>query len=62
MTTTTTKQPRTQKCTLCDKPSIPGLVRGKGKCQYHWNAGVWGKEWADRVERDRNQTETGARK
>jgi hypothetical protein len=38
-----------QKCTLCDKPSIPGLKPGQGKCQYHWNTGVWGKEWADEV-------------
>jgi hypothetical protein len=43
--------PKAQKCTLCDKPSIPGLVRGRGKCQYHWNVGVWGKEWADEVQK-----------
>ena len=36
-------------CTICGKPGIPGLIRGAGKCQYHWNAGVWGKEYADRV-------------
>ncbi len=39
----------TQRCTKCDKPSIPGLINGCGKCQYHWNEGVWGKEWADRL-------------
>jgi len=36
-----------QKCTECEKPSIPGIKRGHGKCQYHWNAGVWGKAWAN---------------
>jgi len=36
-------------CTICGEPGIPGLIRGAGKCQYHWNAGVWGKEYADRV-------------
>jgi hypothetical protein len=38
-----------QKCTVCGKPSIPGLIAGCGKCQYHWNVGVFGKEWADKV-------------
>lgn len=38
-------------CTECGKPGIPGLIKGAGKCQYHWNAGVWGKQWADEVER-----------
>lgn len=35
-------------CTLCGKPGIPGLIRGSGKCQYHWNAGTFGKAWADK--------------
>lgn len=34
-------------CTKCGKPGIPGLIDGAGKCQYHWNEGVWGKAWAD---------------
>lgn len=40
-------------CTVpgCSNPGIPGLVQGCGKCQYHWHVGVWGKEWADEVER-----------
>ncbi len=41
----TTKNP----CTICGKPGLTGLKRGQGKCQYHWNAGVWGKDWADKV-------------
>lgn len=47
-------QRRQQPCSIpnCGKESIPGLKRGHGKCQYHWNAGVWGKEWADRCERE----------
>ena len=43
----------TNTCTVCGKPSIPGLHRGSGKCQYHWNAMLWGKEWADWVEKTR---------
>ena len=34
-------------CTICGKPGIPGIIRGAGKCQYHWAAGVWGKAYAD---------------
>jgi hypothetical protein len=41
-----------QVCTLCEKPSISGLIRGRGKCQYHWNLGCWGKDWADKVRQD----------
>lgn len=38
---------------MCSKPncnhkSIPGLINGAGKCPYHWAAGVWGEEWADK--------------
>ena len=43
-----------QSCTLCRKPSLPGLVRGAGKCLYHWSAGVWGKAWADELEHRRS--------
>jgi hypothetical protein len=38
-----------QKCTECNKDSIPGLIKGKGKCEYHWTLGVWGKEWANKT-------------
>lgn len=41
-------------CTKCGKPGIPGLIQGVGKCQYHWNVGAFGKEWADQVEQDRH--------
>lgn len=37
-------------CTVCGKPSIPGLLYGK--CQYHYNLHVWGKDWADKCEKD----------
>lgn len=40
-----------QKCTVCDNPSIPGLHKGHGKCQYHWNVGAFGKVWADECEK-----------
>lgn len=40
-----------QVCTECGKPSIPGLIKGKGKCAYHWNVGVWGKPWAEKIKR-----------
>ena len=42
-----------QKCTKCDKQSIPGLIKGAGKCQFHWNEGLYGKEWAEKCEKDR---------
>jgi hypothetical protein len=61
MATTNNRKHRTQTCTLCDKPSIPGLVRGKGKCQYHWNAGVWGEKWANEVERNAGRVTADAR-
>lgn len=34
----TTKNP----CTKCGAPGLPGLIPGAGKCQRHWNLGVWG--------------------
>lgn len=37
-------------CTECGKPGIPGLTQGAGKCQYHWNKGVWGEAWANHCE------------
>ena len=40
-----------QPCTICGKSSIPGIRKGAGKCQYHWNCGQYGKKWADTVER-----------
>jgi hypothetical protein len=42
-----------QKCRFCGKDSIPGLVRGGGACQYHYNLRQFGKEWADEVEAKR---------
>lgn len=36
-------------CTKCGKPGIPGLVKGQGKCQYHWNVGAYGQAWANKV-------------
>ena len=35
---------------VCGKPSIPGLIHGAGKCQFHWSEGVWGTAWAKEVE------------
>lgn len=40
-----------QQCTICGAKTIPGLIRGAGKCQYHYNVGQFGKEWADQVEK-----------
>lgn len=45
-------------CTQCGKPGIPGLIRGAGKCQYHWNVGSFGQEWADLIEQERRATIT----
>jgi hypothetical protein len=35
-------------CTECKEPGIPGLFKGQGKCQYHWNVSAYGREWADK--------------
>lgn len=35
-------------CTICGAPGIPGLLQGAGKCQYHYDVGQFGKEWADK--------------
>jgi len=48
-------------CTICGEPGIPGIYKGMGKCQYHWNEGVFGKKVADEAkkreeERRGNQT------
>jgi hypothetical protein len=37
-----------QKCTHCVHQSISGLVKGHGKCPFHWAAGNWGNEWASK--------------
>ncbi len=36
-------------CTICGAPGIPGLYKGSGKCQYHWNVGAFGKARADEI-------------
>jgi hypothetical protein len=38
-----------QQCTLCDRPSVPGLIRGAGKCQHHYNVGQFGRDHADLI-------------
>ena len=54
---TATKATGRQLCTICKEPSIPGLVKGRGKCQYHWNVGAFGQAWADRVEKDKQSSQ-----
>lgn len=34
----------------CGKKSINGLKRGVSLCQYHYNAQIWNKQWANQVE------------
>ena len=34
----------------CGLKSVSGLRRNVALCQYHYNAHMWGKEWADKVE------------
>lgn len=51
MTPDTLETHRTKNlCTKCGKPSIPGLIQGAGKCQFHWNEVVWGTAWANKCE------------
>jgi hypothetical protein len=35
--------PTTQKCVHCPKPSVPGLKKGQGLCQNHWDLYAYGK-------------------
>ena len=35
-----------QPCSICGLPSVPGLKSGLGKCEWHWTAGNWGRQWA----------------
>lgn len=53
--------PKRQSCTVCGKPSIPGLKKGKGKCQYHWDVGAFGQEWADKVRKEAEDFMKGAK-
>jgi len=46
---------KTKACTICGKPSIPGLLPLSGKCQYHWDVGAYGKAWADRCASQKKQ-------
>ena len=47
-----------QKCAAgkCKHKSLPGLIKGKGLCPYHWCYGLWGKDWADQQYPEFNQT------
>lgn len=40
----------TKKNCYCGRPSIPGLKPGAAVCQYHYNVGQFGKEWADKCQ------------
>ena len=42
-------------CTKCGEPGIPAIVKGAGKCSYHWTVGVWGRVWADECVRRSKQ-------
>ena len=48
----TLKKRRTNNlCTICGADGIPGLIKGAGKCQYHWDLGAFSKEAADSARR-----------
>ena len=40
------------KGTYCGKQGLPGLLRGEGRCRYHWALMNWGKDWADKVAKE----------
>lgn len=33
----------------CGQKSVPGLKKGVALCQFHFNAKVYGKKWANTV-------------
>jgi len=49
-----------QACTAahCGKPSIPGLIKGSGKCAFHWAKGVCGIEWAAKCHPDHQEAKS----
>jgi len=49
-------------CTVCGAPGIPGLKKGNGKCQFHWNAGNWGADWAEKIKQESAQRPGKGRK
>jgi hypothetical protein len=36
-----------KQCSKCGERSVPELRPGFALCQYHYNALIWGKGWAD---------------
>ena len=44
-----------QQCTLCGYRSIAGLMKGNGKCPFHWAKGNWGLNWASKCHPDHPQ-------
>lgn len=53
---------KTQPCTLCEAKSIPGLIRGAGKCAYHWAELHWGTKWAAKCHPDHPEAKAYLRK
>lgn len=51
---------KAQQCTICGERSIPGLIRGAGKCQYHYNLKQFGQEAADRARAEAQAKEQGS--
>lgn len=43
----------------CGKPSLPGLISGAALCRYHFNVKMYGREWADHCEANREATKEG---
>ena len=37
-----------QKCKHCAHRSIAGMVKGEGRCPYHWAVTAVGKDWANK--------------
>lgn len=52
---------RSTKHCHCGKRSLPGLRPGIALCQYHFDVRMYGKEWADRCEEERTNSNVAKR-
>ena len=49
-------------CLQCQSPSVPGLRKGVGYCQYHWDVRCFGQSWADQCREAREAKASDARR
>lgn len=38
-----------QACTHCSYRSVSGMLKGHGKCPFHFTSSTWGLDWASKL-------------